>query len=482
MANKFKAMLCDFGPFQTQYVDGDGETRTHQGRIDKKRVKRWVQEFRKMKDKGLIVPVPWGHRVDAIPRNAKVYLSSLNKSNEGEFVKNNATYIDELMVDDKGLWMVAANPPGYKVKDGKLVNESTSTQVAEFSVGIGNLTDRDGDAYDDVILHAAIVPYPVINNQPPIIALSASSPSRDAKFTQLLSRTHSMAKNMPDKDSEDVVDEVSEVDDEPVMPESGDAEADAANEGEGVEVAEEMSETPAEESVEVDAVKPMPGAEGSKDFTTSMDMLRQLGLDIPNDISEADGWRYLATALRTAVSMGAKFQKPSPDGDSEQSTKLSTESGGGPMGQVTAETPPILLSATKVKDPIARKLAQREEARMRADLQSAWDEAKKLGCPVAIADREAKKSQTLLLSLNSKTGEAVTPEEVRAAKLVLEIMGSIKGASPSKLFESMLSAQVQNPPEQAVDGTAVVTDNAAEMDDRSKKIEAALRRGASSIW
>lgn len=121
------------------------------------RITRWISQFRKMRDSGIQIPIPWGHQSEADPiEDDKKDASKFHNS------KFNASYIDALEQGPKGeLILVAEVPPGMKVKDGALVDPKNHTTIREVSLAARTWTDGDGRTWEDAIRHIALTPFAV---------------------------------------------------------------------------------------------------------------------------------------------------------------------------------------------------------------------------------------------------------------------------------------------------------------------------------
>jgi hypothetical protein len=138
-------------------------TRKGTVRITPERVRAVVDKFKRMKDKGLTVPVCWGHQSSAypVPKNLQ------ELSDERNFLRSrfNATHIEDLQIDPQTgeLIVLAPPPPGYKVDAaaGTLINERDGTQVYGVSAALDSWQDGDGERWEDALRHIALTPWPV---------------------------------------------------------------------------------------------------------------------------------------------------------------------------------------------------------------------------------------------------------------------------------------------------------------------------------
>ena len=150
MAQKFRKLVLP--PGTHHHRKGVAE-------ITRARIQRWVDIFRAMKEKGIRVPMPWGHQPKANPIEE-------DRLAESEFHKSryNATYVDDLEVGPNGeMIAVAEPPPGYEIdpESGDLVNPRDGTRIGEVSLAARDWKSGDGTLWQDAIRHIAFTPLPV---------------------------------------------------------------------------------------------------------------------------------------------------------------------------------------------------------------------------------------------------------------------------------------------------------------------------------
>jgi len=134
--------------------------------VTRARIARWVDQFHKMRDAQIQVPMPWGHQSQANPLK---FDPKANSKDELAFRKSrfNASYIDDLEVGPAGEMVVTGEiPPGLKVNGGALVDEKNHTAIREVSLAANSWTDGDGTKWDDCIRHIAFTPLPVAHKTP----------------------------------------------------------------------------------------------------------------------------------------------------------------------------------------------------------------------------------------------------------------------------------------------------------------------------
>lgn len=467
--------------------------------ITPERVQHWMKKFKSLRDKGVRFPCPWGHRVEAIPIEQKVYLSALDgdvlseyPDTEAQFSKFNATYIDDMEARIDGLYVKFCPPPGYRCDEetGDLVNDLSGTRIGEMSAGIGNWIDGSGKHHKDIIMHAAFVPLPVVHNQEPFEATLSTQPTNASFFLTL--STSKRSDEMPhDKEEKEEMKD---------METEGGDEKETKVEEKMDTLEDVMGETPVDEpedddlgitdedmEVEMDEedndITEMSTDGVDNNFEEAVSLFKQLGLDIKDGIQKDEFFSYIVPALRMALSMGAKFSgKEEKEGAGEEGMKMNTmEPYNGTDANVSAEAPPLLMSTAQIKDPIAKKLALQQEKVMRKKITRMWQENIKNGCPSHVANREIASVEQVNLSLNSKTGEAVVPEAMKRAKLVYEVLKKSAGAA-SVLTQELSTAAIaepKNPESHELNGSgefAGYTDGKSKTSD--VEIVEALRRGA----
>lgn len=138
-------------------------------RATPKRVRAWAEKFRAMREKGIKVPVCWGHHLDALPageqdRKARPYYLS----------RYNAGYLDAVEYDPvTGRLDASLDVPGAELDaQGNLLTEATlpnghrvKCAIGEVSAAIRDWTDGTGKRWDDSLVHVALVTHPVVAGQ-----------------------------------------------------------------------------------------------------------------------------------------------------------------------------------------------------------------------------------------------------------------------------------------------------------------------------
>ncbi|OGT57675.1 MAG: hypothetical protein A3E01_02755 [Gammaproteobacteria bacterium RIFCSPHIGHO2_12_FULL_63_22] len=120
-------------------------------RITPERIRHWCEQFDRMSQAGLQIPVPWGH-VNSTPRTP----------DEEEFwsSKYNAGFVKSLKTDEAGRLLAELEIP--LEEDARRVG----TVVREVSPEIcDRFRDGSGNVWEDVITHVALVNMPVAAGQ-----------------------------------------------------------------------------------------------------------------------------------------------------------------------------------------------------------------------------------------------------------------------------------------------------------------------------
>jgi hypothetical protein len=134
------------------------------------RLKHWIRTFRRMKAKGIRVPIGHGHQPQALPGDA-----SARARNQYYLGALNAGYLDALDLDKRGGLRAVLDCPGYDLDDkGNLVawtrlgdGREVRTAIAEVSAAIRDWTDGTGETWPDAIVHIALTPLPVAHGTGP---------------------------------------------------------------------------------------------------------------------------------------------------------------------------------------------------------------------------------------------------------------------------------------------------------------------------
>ena len=408
-----------------------GKVATRPVVVPPQRVQHFLNSFKKLKAQGVNFPVPWGHKLLALPDeridSAEEWRKAVEAQNEAN-VLGNAGFIEDMRVAPDGtLEFAMLPPPGWEVchSTGDLINPATGTRVREVSAGIGNWTDGKGVTHRDIIVHAALCTLPVVAGlggfrpEPGQTQLSAGT----VEFTCFLS-TRTGGPRMADKPDDDKVD---------------DTVANPAPDDDGDE--DDLYEP---EPAPQDEPEPVVPSGKTKDHCEqAIQLLAEAGLPLPADTDEKNFCERLVTALSVVASLGGRFELADQNEPNETTPPPAAGSTEAPPAP---EAPPVMMSTTAIKDPVARTMAINAEKRTQKDLEKGWHALKKLGVPAHICDREAQEASQVQLSINSRTGKIKRPEAQGRLRLVTEIFKALAGAAPDR---TDLSTAVPSPTDAA---------------------------------
>lgn len=323
-------------------------------------LKRLVENFRRMKACGLLVPVAWGHQPQAVPgdederASRQYYLSRLN-----------AGYLDDLDLDEAtGQLSMRVDCPGLTCDDqGRMCawtrtddGVEVKTAIKEVSAAIKNWRDGKGRAWDNSLIHVALTPLPVVDNQGGFKALS----------------TEGFTLNLLDLTGEnDVADD------------SG--KKDEAGKG--------------------DAGKPDGGY-----FKKALDVLKQHGFVLPDDTDEGNGWEriYVAGVAKAEGDEGADDNDADDMEDDDDDDGMMDGTDPSRDGAV-AEARPVMLSVSTVTDPVAKKLLAERQETHRKNLLTQVKRLERRGMKRHVAEKFREQLSTYELNLDA-SGDPIEKE------------------------------------------------------------------------
>lgn len=345
------------------------------------RVRHWVDSFNRLRARGVKLPMPWGHRQKSLPEES--FDEAVHQQQMEELAaaraRWNASYVERLSIcpHTGGLMVACKPPPGYAAdpETGDLVNPADGTRIGELSAGIGDWTDGRGRAWDDIIVHAAFVPLPVVPGQGGFEQIRLSASDRVVWRHQLSTRTGDTAmadEKKPDEKPEE-------------------------KKGEEAETVEIPPEKPEEKD----------GA-----YVRVLGLLKdKFGIAIPDGTEKAKVWDMLEVAIMNkdaAAAPAATLPDPAADG-------------------AAPEQPPVMLSTrpgrkletlTPREQKAAQHLARKERDRLKGEV----DALQTLGCPVHVCEEYRQKITRQNMSLDPGTMAVSLPAvsgEIGALKRVL---------------------------------------------------------------
>lgn len=298
-------------------------------RVTPARIRHWVDSFRRMKEAGLKIPVPWGHLNQAKPEDP----------DEAEFLrtKYNAGFLDHLAADESGQMIAVIDVP--LAEDAQRVG----TVVQEVSPQIEReFIDGKGRTWTDTITHLALCQQGVVAGQENFRPAAADPLPKAALRLSLSQRVTRMAT-------------------EKVNPHDlEDEEKDNGARGD---------EYPSEDELDGDQ-PPFPekvdesDAGAAKHFHQAKGMLKEhFGIHLPDDTDHQKGWEHLCIALHALANQENEGKgKGKPDHEAE--TAPAREQ------QPKEEQPMLSLSLKRKFDSMAEKLATAELKAHLADIDT----------------------------------------------------------------------------------------------------------------
>lgn len=140
------------------------------------RIRRWADRFRKMRERGIRIPVAWGHGPDSLPVESEAEF-------QRSLAQHNAGYLLDLYEDPEtgGLAFEAEAPGVEHDPDTKSLTywtrlptgQEVKGSIAEVSAGINSWQDGTGQLWPDSVIHLALTPLPVCAGQQGFLALSS---------------------------------------------------------------------------------------------------------------------------------------------------------------------------------------------------------------------------------------------------------------------------------------------------------------------
>lgn len=416
------------------------------------RMRKQVEKFKKLKAEGYKIPVPWGHRLSAIPQRETVSEAEFHKALEQrafEEARYNASYVEDLDLDKDGALIISLPvPPGYKLdrESGDIINEADGTRIREVSGAFGDWQDGKGRLHRDILIHAALCVRPVDGQNQPGFASVTGSPAVTlatwhtlstgaVRYTQLGTKGDSSMAKEDDIEVDDTIDDLPDGDEEET---------------------ETVDETPAAPTPEPEPVK----VKQPDMFETCVALLNQLGVQMPAHAKEENGWETLATVLTTAIGMGAKVEPISSDDDAAATP---------PMPQATSDQPPQpeappVMMATMTDTELAKHGLQRIKptflsTEQMTDREKVWagkqqkDVQRKIrniyrqlrdkfGLFPDFCERKIAKASMVQLSM-LPNGEYLPPPSLEAALDLLEVISRQHGITDNiTRIKTLATAQV----------------------------------------
>jgi len=118
--------------------------------IDEKRIDHWVNQFNKMQEAGLDVPMPFSHRKDALPVRRQRNAEEKDSSNNGGWWNK--------------LWKSPSGDLWGEVEATEEAVKKLGTTIRDVSLFAPITWEEGGVEYKDAIVHVAAVTHPVIKD------------------------------------------------------------------------------------------------------------------------------------------------------------------------------------------------------------------------------------------------------------------------------------------------------------------------------
>jgi hypothetical protein len=330
--------------------------------FDPQRIKKFIATFKRMKQEGHEICVPWGHYLNATP-NEEAFLRS----------RFNSGYVEDLFEDSEGRLIARCTvPPGLEVdSNGDLIDKVNHTRIREVSAGIGDFIDGNGTYWEDAILHVALTPQPVIHKHAKLL------PPKQIATNSLITLSHGKVRWASLLGFQKMDEQNTLFDDN-----------DADN-LDGITGDPNAPEMPPEAPPEA-----MPPVNTETD--QAVEMLAQLGIELPEGTTPENFISQLVGILAGLVAAGAKIQVEKKDLDENA---LKTESPGG-----------MMFLSVQGMTPRERAWANREGKRIREQIRTDCDSLIAQGIPAHIVNKLKAQASRVHLSIHPETHELGLPE------------------------------------------------------------------------
>lgn len=345
------------------------------------RIKRWVANIKRMKERGINIPSPWGHQANALPEGSDnaAFLAS----------KMNAGYLLDASVGPKGELVFDLEYPAlsHDPKSGCLVDPKAGTAIKEVSLGIlPKFRDGAGNDYEDVIGHVALTPLPVWAGQEGFQSL-ALNPSMMTLALPTASGWKNLA--MPDEMAPGgtATDDGPPMDDDPLADPGDDDELDISAGSNGGE---------------------------SEWFEKCKPVLTDHGITLPDDTAFENGWEHLFVAM-TAL-QGRLTPKNASGGEGEDNN----------MAGATPEGPGMVAMSLQLS-PLERNLIEAKQKEYYENARKRLERLRKRGCPAeALAKIEQRLGPGPMVTLSLDTKRNIITPELFHEIQILELAFPVK--------------------------------------------------------
>lgn len=450
--------------------------------ITPERNRRWAQKFNEMRRIGLAPPVPWGHKLSAVPLMRPDMLPEEQQAAaeqlEQAYSQWNTGYMEHAEYDATNgcLYYHGAVPPGYKLNaaTGCLENSITGTAIKEVSPGIGDWVDGYGNEHKDVIIHAALVTHPVQpgmtgferSNLAPQAAVTSLSNVRRIKPTFFFLGGRPMPKPDDETDDKKPVPPKKDGDSDDGPPPKKSADNDGDTGGTTPLDAEPLPDDFGGEDIAPVAPAPDPAAATGLAGAMTPQMVEQfkqifqmLGQPLLPNTDISNMLERMLVVLHTAANNGASLS-PQQSGQPDAANLDLGMDDASPDKGAYGSAPTFMSSLTgKVHafDTAGRNLAMNAAKKEADAICAAWDKVAAKGSAElkAYCAQEKAKVGRMSLSFNPNTGRVALP----AARQRLQDVKDVLVASGQFKFVKQLSKAV--PEKLPTDGVADPTPGAA---------------------
>lgn len=430
-------------------------------KVTPNRAHRWVDKFQEMKNDNFSFPVPWGHKLSAMPFredvNDQEWQEAVERRQQEE-ARWNATYVDDLKIEKEkdGEFLVAymSAPPGWEVCPTRdaLINQRDGTMVKEVSAAFGNWRDNHSQLHKDILVHVALCTRPIAYGaggfkkaDQQMRTLSSGPNSVEYSFTLSSGGGLAMPKNKLDDDMDDLdagpkdakpkdskpKDAMPAGNSDEDIPYKPDDEMDDLDEPAPVDGGDKgLSPEPVEKPLDPEpapidptpASTPMVGPNHNR-TKELVGLLNTAGLTLPGDTDSSNFEERLWVLMHMIINQGGRFEMPD-SGSQDAAAKPPATGTSGDNAPPAAEPPPVMMS--NITDPRLKRSLERDQKRMRKEVSTICSTLKELGCPVYLCDREEAGASLIQLSF-TPSGDIKLPARLRGLRLVQEFIQAMRG-------------------------------------------------------
>lgn len=421
-------------------MPGLWDTATGKTNITPERNRRWAQKLNDMRRIGLAPPVPWGHKLSAVPLLRPDMLpdeyQQAAEQLEEAYSRWNTGYMEhaEYNPNNGCLYFHGVVPPGYQLntETGCLENTITGTAIKEVSPGIGDWIDGYGNEHKDVIIHAALVTHAV---QPGMTGFERSTLAPQAPVTSLSNARRIKptffflgGRTMPKPTDDDDTD-----DKKPFPPKTSDNDGDEG--GTSTLDTEPLPDDLTDDLAPVvpEAPPALAGAMTPQMVEQFKQIFQMLGQPLLPNTDLSNMLERMLVVLHTAANNGASLS-PQQSGQPDAANLDLGMDDASPDKGAYGSAPTFMSSLTgKVHafDPAGQNLAVNAAKKEADAICAAWDKVAAKGSAElkAYCAQEKAKVGRMSLSFNPNTGRVALPaarQRLQDVKAVLVASGQFK--------------------------------------------------------